>query len=205
MSLFDDRYRTIVSSTTGLFRDRGSKFIAYAYPFRDESELKARIAALKSEHPKARHHCWAYRLTPDRSVFRVNDDGEPSGTAGRPILNTLLSHDVTNVLVVVVRYFGGTLLGVPGLINAYKMATQDALANAEIIEKTVNDLYRVGFSYPQLNDVMRVVKEEDLSVIRQDFEQTCTLEFEVQQSRVNAVIGRLEKLDDTTITYLRST
>lgn len=205
MSLFDDTYRTIASPSTGVFRDRGSKFIAYAYPFRDGGELKERIAALKSEHPKARHHCWAYRLTPDRSIFRVNDDGEPSGTAGRPILNTLLSHDVTNVLVVVVRYFGGTLLGVPGLINAYKMATQEALENAEIVEKTVNDLYRVGFGYPQLNDVMRVVKEEELSVVRQDFEQACTLEFEVQQSRVNTVIGRLEKLDDTTITYLRST
>src|SRR5690606_29745138 len=115
MSLFDDTYRTIASPSTGVFRDRGSKFIAYAYPFRDGGELKERIAALKSEHPKARHHCWAYRLTPDRTIFRVNDDGEPSGTAGRPILNTLLSHDVTNVLVVVVRYFGGTLLGVPGL------------------------------------------------------------------------------------------
>ena len=205
MSLFDDTYQTIASPATGLFRDRGSKFIAYAYPFRDESQLKALVAGLKSEHPKARHHCWAYRRTPDRAVFRVNDDGEPSGTAGRPILNTLLSHDITNILVVVVRYFGGTLLGVPGLINAYKMATQDALAQAEIVQKTVNDIYRIDFGYPQLNDVMRVVKEEELSVIRQDFEQACALEFEVQQSRVNAVIGRLEKLADTTITYLQST
>lgn len=204
MSLFDDTYQTIASPATGLFRDRGSKFIAYAYPFRDESQLKEAIAALKSEHPKARHHCWAYRLTPDRSVFRVNDDGEPSGTAGRPILNTLLSHDLTNVLLVVVRYFGGTLLGVPGLINAYKMAAQDALANAEIVEQTVNDTYRIAFGYPQLNDVMRVVKDEGLSVVRQEFEQACVLEFDVQQSRVNAVIGRLEKLEDTQITYLRS-
>lgn len=205
MSLFDDTYRTIASPATGLFRDRGSKFIAYAYPFRGEGELKELIAALKSEHPKARHHCWAYRLTPDRSVFRVNDDGEPSGTAGRPILNTLLSHDLTNILVVVVRYFGGTLLGVPGLINAYKMATQDALANATVVARTVNDVYRISFGYPQMNEVMRVVKEEDLPVLRQDFEQSCTLEFEVQQSRVNAVVGRLEKLDETKITYLHST
>ncbi len=205
MSLFDDTYRTIAEPSEGLFRDRGSKFIAYAYPFRDERSLKEHIAALKAEHPKARHHCWAYRLTPDRSVFRVNDDGEPSGTAGRPILNTLLSHDLTNILVVVVRYFGGTLLGVPGLINAYKMATQDALEQARVIERTVNDIYRITFEYPQMNEVMRVVKEEELPVLRQDFAQSCVLELEIQQSRVNAVIGRLEKLEETTTKYLQST
>ena len=124
MSLFEDTYQTIEFPAEGIFRDKGSKFIAYAYPFKDEANLKDIIADLKSQHPKARHHCYAYRLSPDRSVFRVNDDGEPSGTAGRPILNVLLSMDVTNILVVVVRYFGGTLLGVPGLINAYKTATQ---------------------------------------------------------------------------------
>lgn len=204
MSLFNDTYRTIDKLSEGIFRDRGSKFIAYAYPFRDEGSLKELIAVVKSEHPKARHHCWAYRLTPDRTVFRVNDDGEPSGTAGRPILNVLLSLDVTNVLVVVVRYFGGTLLGVPGLINAYKTATQEALANAKIVERTVNDIYRVAFEYPQMNEVMRVVKEEEVTVLVQDFVESCVLEVEIQQSRVNAVIGRLEKLEDATLTYLRS-
>lgn len=205
MSLFDDTYQTIAAPSEGVFRDRGSKFLAYAYPFRREEELKEIIAQLKADHPKARHHCWAYRLTPDRSVFRLNDDGEPSGTAGRPILNTLLSLDMTNVLVVVVRYFGGTLLGVPGLINAYKMATQDALASAEVVSRTVNDVYRVTFGYPQMNDVMRVVKEEGLIVLRQDFAEFCILEVEIQQSRVNAVIGRLEKLDDAKLAYLHST
>jgi len=124
--LFDDSYRTIEKPAEGVFRDRGSKFIAFAYPINSESELKNILSQLKSEHPKANHHCWAIRLGLDRSVFRINDDGEPSGTAGRPILNTLLSHNLTNVAVIVVRYFGGTLLGVPGLINAYKTATEEA-------------------------------------------------------------------------------
>ncbi|HZH54819.1 MAG TPA: YigZ family protein, partial [Sphingobacteriaceae bacterium] len=160
MSLFDDTYRTILKPSEGIFRDRGSKFIGYAYPMTDENNLKDLLGEVKALHPKARHHCYAYRLTPDRSVFRINDDGEPSGSAGRPILNTLLSYDVTNVLIVVVRYFGGTLLGVPGLINAYKAAAKEALDAAEIVEKTVNDIYELTFEYLSLNDVMRVVKEE---------------------------------------------
>ena len=138
MSLFEDTYRTIEKSAEGIFRDKGSKFISYAYPFTTEDQLKEIIADLKTLHPKARHHCWAYRIGPDRTVYRLNDDGEPSGTAGRPILNVLLSMDVTNVIVIVVRYFGGTLLGVPGFNNAYKSATQDALTHAEIIERKIN-------------------------------------------------------------------
>src|SRR5690606_6766564 len=188
MSLFDDTYKTISSLSEGLFKDRGSKFIAYAYPLRDEAGVKESVAAVKAEHPKARHHCWAYRLTPDRSVFRINDDGEPSGTAGRPILNALLSADVTNVLLVVVRYFGGTLLGVPGLINAYKSAAHDALANAEVVELTVNDVYRVTVDYEQLNEVMRVVKAEDLNVVKQEFDNRCAVELEIRQTQVGPVL-----------------
>ncbi len=157
MSLFEDTYYTIEKPSEGIFRDKGSKFIAYAYPFEDESTLKDILSTIKSQHPKARHHCWAYRLTPDRSVFRVNDDGEPSCTACRPILNVLLSKELTNVFVVVVRYFGGTLLGVPGLINAYKSATIEALEEAQIVERTVQDVYDVHFEYVQMNDVMRII------------------------------------------------
>jgi uncharacterized YigZ family protein len=136
--LFDDTYKTISQPSESIFRDRGSKFLGYAYPVTSDNDIKAIVANLKAEHPKANHHCWAIRLGIDRSVFRVNDDGEPSGTAGRPILNILLSRNITNVLVVVVRYFGGTLLGVPGLINAYKTATEMALDAAQVLEKTVN-------------------------------------------------------------------
>lgn len=204
MSLFDDTYKTITALSEGLFKDKGSKFIAYAYPLRDEAAVKEKLAAVKAEHPKARHHCWAYRLTPDRSVFRINDDGEPSGTAGRPILNALLSADVTNVLVVVVRYFGGTLLGVPGLINAYRGAAQDALSAANIVELTVNDVYRVTVAYEQLNDVMRIVKAEDLNILRQDFDNQCTVELEIRQTQVEQVVGRLGKVEGAETVFLRT-
>jgi len=204
MSLFEDTYKTISAPAEGQFSDRGSKFIAYAYPLRDEAEVKELVAALKAQHPKARHHCWAYRLTPDRSVFRINDDGEPSGTAGRPILNSLLSADVTNVLVVVVRYFGGTLLGVPGLISAYKSAAQDALQAAEIVELTVNDIYRLTFSYVQLNEVMRVVKAENLDVLKQEFDNRCTMEIGIRQTQVDPVLGKLGKVEGLAVDFLRT-
>ncbi|MFD2554913.1 IMPACT family protein [Sphingobacterium tabacisoli] len=202
MSLFEDTYLTLGERSEGIFRDKGSKFIAYAYPFRNESELKDIIVELKALHPKARHHCWAYRLTTDRSVFRINDDGEPSGTAGRPILNVLLSKDLTNVLVVVVRYFGGTLLGVPGLINAYKTATQEALAVAQIEEKKVNDIYDIGFDYLQMNDVMRVLKEEGLNVLNQQFDNNCVITIEIRKTQVNQVLSKLDKIEKITIKYL---
>lgn len=204
MSLFEDTYKTIAAPAEGLFRDKGSKFIAYAYPIRDEAAVKEMVAALKSQHPKARHHCWAYRLTPDRTVFRINDDGEPSGTAGRPILNVLLSREVTNVLVVVVRYFGGTLLGVPGLIHAYKTATQEALSAAQMIELTVNDIYRLSFAYEQLNEVMRIVKAEGLDVLNQSFENRCTMELEVRQTHVGRVLARLEVVDGIVVNFVRT-
>ena len=202
MSLFEDTYLTIEEPAEGLFRDKGSKFIAYAYPFKDEAGLKDQIANLKALHPKARHHCWAYRISPDRTIFRINDDGEPSGTAGRPILNVLLSRDVTNIIVIVVRYFGGTLLGVPGLINAYKIATQEALDNAKVVEKTVNDIYRIEFGYVQMNDVMRLIKEENIFILKQEFDNTCFIDVEVRKMQVNQVVGRLDKMDEVRYHYL---
>jgi len=189
--LFDDTYKTIAAPSEGIFRDRGSKFLGYAFPVSSDTEIKPIVAKLKAEHPKANHHCWAIRLGIDRSVFRVNDDGEPSGTAGRPILNTLLSKDISNVLVVVVRYFGGTLLGVPGLINAYKLATEAALEQAQIIEKTVNDVYTITFEYALMNDVMRIIKEEHLQVLEQIAELDCSIKFSVRKTQVEQVMGKL--------------
>ncbi|WP_276362116.1 YigZ family protein [Daejeonella sp. H1SJ63] len=199
--LFDDTYKTIKAPSEGVFKDKGSKFIAYIYPIKSETELKDIIASLKSLHPKARHHCWAMRLSPDRTVFRINDDGEPSGTAGRPILNTLLSHDLTDVLAVVVRYFGGTLLGVPGLINAYKTATLEAVKESEIIVKTINVICRINFGHPQMNEVMRIIKEEDIRIFNQNFDLNCSLDLEIRQSQVNKVTGRLEKIEGLTLKY----
>ena len=199
--LFDDTYLTIKAAAEGVFRDRGSKFLAFAYPITSDAEIKDIVTRLRAEHPKANHHCWAMRLGTDRSVFRINDDGEPSGTAGRPILNVLLSRDVTNVLVVVVRYFGGTLLGVPGLINAYKQAAMDALNNAAIIDKLVQDVYTLQFAHEQMNDVMRLVKENSLSVLSQQFDNLCTLQISIRKTKVNEVLGKLEKLQGVKISY----
>lgn len=200
--LFDDTYRTLKGTAEGIFRDKGSKFIAYAYPFISESELKPILSKLRAEHAKARHFCWAFRLGQDRGVFKLNDDGEPSGTAGRPILNALLSADVTNVLVVVVRYFGGTLLGVPGLINAYKTATVEALQAGEIMAKTVNDVYEAEFDYLEMNPVMRIMKEEELNILEQKFDTSCMLRFEVRKTNLNAVLRKLEKVNGLKVKYL---
>jgi uncharacterized YigZ family protein len=199
--LFDDTYKTIENPAEGIFRDRGSKFLAYAFPINSENDIKAIVAQLKSEHPKANHHCWAMRLTIDRSVFRVNDDGEPSGTAGRPILNTLLSKDLTNLVVVVVRYFGGTLLGVPGLINAYKVATEEALNQSVIISKTVNDVYTVSFDYLQMNDVMRVIKEENLTILNQAFDNDCSIQLSIRKTQVEQALFKLSKVNGTKVKY----
>ncbi|MES2265877.1 MAG: YigZ family protein [Bacteroidota bacterium] len=199
--LFDDTYKTINAPAEHIFRDRGSKFLAYAYPVTSDNDIKPLVAKLKAEHPKANHHCWAIRLGIDRSVFRVNDDGEPSGTAGRPILNTLLSRNITNVLVVVVRYFGGTLLGVPGLINAYKTATEMALDAAEVIEKTVNDIYTIAFDYIQMNDVMRIIKDEQLQILEQVSELNCQIKLSIRKTQVEQVMSKLNKVSAVKVVY----
>jgi uncharacterized YigZ family protein len=199
--LFDDTYRTIEKPAEGLFRDRGSKFLAFAYPITAEADIKNILAKLKSEHPKANHHCWAMRLGIDRSVFRVNDDGEPSGTAGRPILNMLLSRDLTNIVVIVVRYFGGTLLGVPGLINAYKSATIDVLHKTIVIEKTVNDVYVIEFDYSQMNDVMKIIKDDSLHIMEQSLETACSIRLAIRKTQVNAALTKLNALNGVKTIY----
>jgi uncharacterized YigZ family protein len=199
--LFEDTYLTIENSAEGQFRDRGSKFLAFAFPINAEKDVKELLTRLRAEHPKANHHCWAMRLSPDRSIFRVNDDGEPAGTAGRPILNVLLSRNLTNILVVVVRYFGGTLLGVPGLINAYRTAAEEALNNAVTIEKTVNDVYSISFNYQQMNEVMRIIKEENPVVLNQQFDNDCVLQISIRKMQVNQVLGKLNKLDRVVVKY----
>ena len=199
-----DQYKTIKAPSEALFKDKGSKFLAFAYPFEDENELKKYIEPLRKEHFKAVHFCYAYRLGLDKNNFRINDDGEPSGSAGRPMLNVLLSKEITNILVVVVRYWGGTLLGVPGLINAYKSATEEALASAEIIEKTVNDIYQITFAYVQMNDVMKVVKDFDLRIRSQQFDNQCVIEIEFRQNISSQIIGRFEKIDEIEVLFLHT-
>ncbi|GAB3167306.1 IMPACT family protein [Telluribacter humicola] len=200
--LFDDSYRTIEEATEGLFKDRGSKFLAFAYPIRSEQEAKDYLAQLREVHPKANHHCYAYRLGLDRNHYRANDDGEPAGSAGRPILNTLYSQDLTNILVVVVRYFGGTLLGVPGLINAYKSATLAALEQATVATRHLYDRYELTFGYESMNGVMQLVKEMDLTVLEQQFEISCRLQVEVRKTQVERFVERAGKIEGVACKYL---
>lgn len=177
-----DAYRTIAAPAEGEFKDRGSKFLAYAWPVRNEEEALAHLDWLRKEHFKARHHCFAWRLAPDGSRFRANDDGEPSGTAGRPILGQIDSFGLTDVVVVVVRYFGGTLLGTSGLIQAYREATAEALRAAQVEEKIVCDTFRFDFDYALMPDVMNAVKKLDLSIVHQDFGERGVIDLAIRQS-----------------------
>ncbi len=199
--MFTDSYLTVKQPAQGLFKDKGSKFIGYIFPLQSVEDVKGILAELKAEHPKARHVCWALRLSTDRSVFRVNDDGEPSGTAGKPILNTLLSANLTQVCVAVVRYFGGTLLGVPGLIHAYKEASLAAIKEAEIIEKTIKDRYQIHVPYTQLNKVMKILKDENITILAQDLDTECSLIIEIRQQFVLKIITLLENIYNLRLIY----
>jgi len=202
--LFDDTYKTAAAPCEGLFKDRGSKFIAYVFPVSSEEEVKKHLAELRKEHFSARHHCYAFRLGADKQHFRSNDDGEPSGTAGKPILGQIQSHDLTNILVVVVRYFGGTLLGVSGLIAAYKGAADDALSRAPIVERTVNEIYELKFPYAAMNEVMKILKDEELEQFDQQFELDCSLKFAVRKSTADQVCEQLKKINELKIVYLKT-
>lgn len=166
-------FKTMAQPTTALFKDRGSKFLAYAFPIKDIEEAKAHIKTLKKEHPKANHFCVGYRIGVDGDIFRASDDGEPSGSAGRPILGQIDSAGLTNLMVVVVRYFGGTLLGVPGLINAYKTATSESISVAEIIEQNVEFKVHLLFDYSLMNDVMQILKQYEVSIYQQEMLLFC--------------------------------
>ena len=193
-------YRTIKKRSEGVFRDRGSKFLAFAYPASDEEKIKDLLGSLRNKYHDARHHCYAWRTGAAGENFRANDDGEPSGTAGRPVLGQIQKHELTNILIVVVRYFGGTLLGTGGLINAYRSAAADALEHAEIITKTVEDIIDVKFPYAAMNDVMKVLKEEQAEQLKQDFDMDCIIRVAVPLENSERVTGRLGGIDQVKIT-----
>ncbi|MBQ2993652.1 MAG: YigZ family protein [Alistipes sp.] len=180
-------------------RERSSKFLSFAYPVTCEEQIRAHLDALHKEYYDATHHCYAWRLGPQGETFRANDDGEPSGTAGKPILGQLLSHEVTDCLIVVVRYFGGTKLGVSGLIQAYKEAAADVLAECEIIEKTVDTVVCVYFSYVVMNDIMRIVKDESPRIVNQTFDNLCSMTLAIRRSKADMLIGKLDKVSGATI------
>lgn len=202
--MFDDTYNIITNSGEGLYKDKGSKFIAQAFPVSSETEAKEGIEEIKKKFHDARHHCYAYMIGPDKSCFRSNDDGEPSGTAGKPILNQILSKDLTNICVVVVRYFGGTKLGVSGLINAYKSAAREALDQTTVEERTIDKIYSLEFEYPLMNEVMRILKEENLQQINPRFELSCYLEIKIRKNEEEKIVEKLNQLYGLVVKYLKT-
>jgi uncharacterized YigZ family protein len=197
-----DSYKTIARAAETTYRQLSSKFYTYAYPVETEAEIKEHLDALRKRWYDATHHCYAWRLGPHGEQFRANDDGEPSSTAGKPILGQLLSQEITNCLVVVVRYFGGTKLGVPGLIAAYKESTAQVLAECEIVERTVDVVVKVEFSYVAMNDIMRVVKDMQPRILEQLFDNLCTMTLSIRESDSEQLLGRLEKVEGATIELL---
>lgn len=198
--LSSDRYKSIAEPSKGQYRDLGSRFLAFAYPVESEVQVKEILSSLRKEYFDAKHHCFAYRIGPSGERWRVNDDGEPSSSAGRPILGQLLSNELSDILVVVVRYFGGTKLGIPGLIKAYRSSTSDAIANAVIIEKTACELRRARFGYEMMNEVMKVIKDLKLEIVSQQMDTLCSITFKIPLSQVSSVEERLsashlEKVD----------
>jgi uncharacterized YigZ family protein len=194
-----DSFITIQSPTEGLFKDRGSKFLAFAIPCHTEEKAKQLVAGFREEHPSAVHHCYAYRLGADGKNQRFSDDGEPGGTAGRPIMGTILSANLTNIIIVVVRYYGGTPLGVPGLINAYKTAAVEALAAATIIEKQVEEAYTVTFGYALQGDVMKILKVKGINLLYLHMEEVCKAGISLPKSQANGVVERLTNIEGVTI------
>jgi hypothetical protein len=195
----DDTYRTIRDLSEGYYTEKRSRFLSFALPVRTPDEVKTQVDAYRKKYYDARHVCWAYMLGPDRTTFRANDDGEPSSTAGKPILGQINSNNLTDILIIVVRYFGGIELGTSGLIVAYRTAAAEAIAAARIEERTIDETITITFEYPHLNSVMRIVKEDKPDVLAQSFELTCEMTLRIRQSRMDALKSRLLKVDSLRI------
>jgi uncharacterized YigZ family protein len=198
----DDTYRTIKKKSEGYFRDRGSKFYAFAFPVETEDEIKEYLDELRKKYYDARHHCYAYQLGAEKTSYRINDDGEPSSSAGKPIFGRIQSHDLTNILIVVIRYFGGVKLGVPGLINAYKTAAEEAILKNKIETKTINEVYELTYEYPLMNEVMRIVKDDKVNMIFQEFEMTCRIHISIRRSEAKAIEDKLLLIRKLTVKHL---
>jgi uncharacterized YigZ family protein len=199
-----DSFKTIKSVSEGIYKEKGSKFIAFAYPVFREEEIKAIIEKTRKAHYNAKHHCFAYVLGSEGDIWRVNDDGEPSGTGGRPILGQIRSHDLTNTIIVVSRYFGGTLLGVSRLANAYKSAAMSALNNAEIIDHIMQEFYEIEFPYSAMNDVMMVIKEENIAQSKQSFNLECRLMLNFRSSAKERILDRLSRISGLNYRFISS-
>jgi uncharacterized YigZ family protein len=194
-----DTYRTLKSSSTGVYKEKGSKFLAFAFPVETEDEIKDRLYEVRKKYYDARHHCYAWFLGADKSRFRANDDGEPSNSAGKPILGKLQSHDLSQILIVVVRYFGGVKLGVGGLINAYRSAADDAILNGTIIQRKMKTFFEINFGYKAMNDVMTIIKSKKLEQLSHQFELACKIKLAVPQSEFERVKKNFLKVDGVKI------
>ena len=190
-----ESFKTIVSPAEGIYKEKGSKFLSFAIPVKNVEEIKDIIKDYRKRFFDARHVCYAYLLGAERTDFRTNDDGEPSGTAGRPILGQINSREITNVLVIVVRYFGGILLGTGGLVTAYKEAAADALNQAEIIEKAVEEIIQIRFDYLQMNEVMKIIKDSETQIINQKFDNEFFITFSVSKSNLKNTLNKLQKIN----------
>ena len=199
-----DTYQTIAASSEGIYKEKGSKFLAFAYPIFSEDEFKTHLVQLKKDYHDARHHCYAFKLGLTENEYRYSDDGEPNNSAGKPIYGQILSKNITNVGIIVVRYFGGTKLGVGGLVTAYKEAATDALNNAIIIEQTVNNFYQITFDYPVMSEVMNFIKKHELIVSKQIFENNCLIEFSIRQTEAGFVVVELEKIEGLKIEFVKT-
>ena len=199
MEEIKDSYLTIESDAEAIFKEKSSKFLCYAYHVESEEEITAHLELLRKRYYDATHHCYAWRLGPFGEKFRANDDGEPSSTAGKPILGQLLSREITNCLIVVVRYFGGTKLGVPGLISAYKESAAAVLDEAKVVERTVDTLVKVDFSYVVMNDVMRIIKDEQPTIVEQIFDNLCSMTLSIRNRKAELVLGKLRKVEGAII------
>ena len=197
-----DLYKTIKHSSEGLYKEKGSKFLAFAYPVSTEEDIHQKIAHLRKQYHDARHHCYAWRLGPEKNRFRVNDDGEPSGSAGKPILGQIQSRDLSDVLVVVVRYFGGKLLGVGGLIRAYRAAASDALDQNTVMERRVIDTIKLDFRYEQMNAVMKLIKDYRLDFEDQLFDLNCTLTLKVWKRNSEKVVREISKIEGCSLSQI---
>ncbi len=197
--MFDDTYKTIAAPSEGIYREKGSKFIALAFPVESEAMVKERLAEVQKQYFDARHHCYSYILGPNKDAYRLNDNGEPSGTAGRPIHGQLLSKDLTNTLVIVVRYFGGIKLGVSGLINAYKTAAKESLEAATIIEKTIDETYNVSFDYSVMNSVMQLLKDPYVTILGQGYDTQYVITFKLRRREADRIVTALKKINSVVV------
>jgi uncharacterized YigZ family protein len=200
----EDQYKTIEKPGEGIYKDRGSKFIGIVNPMQRVDEAKELLDSIRKKYHDARHHCYAYRVGVNDEQYRINDDGEPSGSAGKPIYGQILSHEITNVLIVVVRYFGGTKLGVRGLINAYKGASAEAIANTKIVQKYIHDFYRLTFEYPLMSEVMRLLNDERIQQVENLYEANCKIKVGIRKKFSEEIFAKLSGLHGLKVEFLKT-